>query len=184
MKKFFEMESKKGYHGLPLQYTRCAHMFIVGFTGTFDEAKQIKQNINLFLRTELILDISPNINEPVAANEGVKFLGVDIKVLPYEEDPSIIRLEADLKDVITKLREAGFCDKQGKPIPHFAFYDLTHNNIIECYNEALEGILAYFRFAKNYNDLGFTVQSILINSCAILLAAKFGLGTTQAVYRK
>jgi len=45
--------------------------------------------------------------------------------------------------------------------------------IIVLYNSVYRGIINYYRFVDNFNDLSAKVHYILKNSCAKLLTAKF-----------
>lgn len=55
--------------------------------------------------------------------------------------------------------------------------------IILLYNSVYRGIINYYRFTDNFNELSSKIYYILKNSCARLLAAK--LNSTQAkIYKK
>jgi len=54
--------------------------------------------------------------------------------------------------------------------------------IILLYNSVYRGIMQYYRFADNFNDLSSKVHYILKNSCARLLTAKFKANSQGAIY--
>lgn len=189
-----------------LHYVRYADDFILGVIGTAHDAHQIKEHVNNFLSTQLLLNVSPDKNKLARASKNkVKFLGIEVGVPIYKEpafttfkrtrygqsqlvkaksSQGAVKLKADMKAIITKLSSAGFCDKLGTPTPRFQLYAINHNDIILIYNRVLRGIKNYFRFTDNYRTLAHLVQYILMQSCAKLLAAKLKLKTTKAVYRK
>lgn len=56
--------------------------------------------------------------------------------------------------------------------------------IILLYNSVYRGIIQYYRFADNFNNLSAKVHYILKNSCARLLTAKFKANTQGEIYAK
>ena len=56
--------------------------------------------------------------------------------------------------------------------------------IILLYNSVYRGIIQYYRFADNFNNLSTKVHYILKNSCARLLTAKFKAKTQGKIYTK
>lgn len=189
-----------------LRYVRYADDFIIGMIRRVEEALLIKKEINSFLSSELSLNTSSDKNRLVrASKKSVKFLGVEVRVPIYKEpafskytrtrfgkiqfvkaksSQGVVKLKADLKAIIGKLHSARFCNKLGEPLPRFQLYAITHNDIILIYNSVLNGIKNYFSFVDNFRNMAHQVQYILISSCAKLLAAKFKLKTTKAVYKK
>lgn len=194
----------KGYRRL--LYIRYADDFIIGLISRAKEAQQIKQKVNSFLSTNLLLTVSSDKNKLVrASKDRAKFLGVKVRIPIYKEpaftaykrtrfgktqlikaksSQGVVKLKADIKAIIMKLNSAGFCDKQGVPTPRFQLYAITQSDIILIYNRVFRGLKNYFRFVDNFSTLAFRVQYILIRSCAKLLAAKLKLKTTKAVYKK
>lgn len=189
-----------------LHYVRYADDFILGVIGSAYDARQIKEQVNNFLATHLLLKVSPEKHVLARARkERVKFLGVEVRVPIYKESPlktytrtrygqpqlvkarvaqGTVKLKVNIKAVITKLNSAGFCNKLGVPTPRFQLYAMNHNEIILMYNRVFRGIKNYFSFTDNFSTLAHAIQHILIRSCAKLLAAKLKMKTTKAVYRK
>lgn len=56
--------------------------------------------------------------------------------------------------------------------------------ILLLYNTVYRGIIQYYRFAGNFNELSAKVHYILKESCAKLLAAKYSLKSQGKVYAK
>jgi hypothetical protein len=56
--------------------------------------------------------------------------------------------------------------------------------IILLYNSVYRGVVQYYRFTDNFNDLSSKVHYVLKNSCARLLTAKFKAGSQAKIYAK
>lgn len=56
--------------------------------------------------------------------------------------------------------------------------------ILLLYNTVYRGIIQYYRFAANFNELSAKVHYILKESCAKLLAAKYSLNSQAKVFAK
>lgn len=54
--------------------------------------------------------------------------------------------------------------------------------IILLYNSVYRGIINYYRFADNFNNLSAKVHFVLKESCVRLLAAKFSTKTQAKIY--
>jgi len=189
-----------------LFYVRYADDFIIGVISSIQEAREIKYKVNKFLSTSLSLTTSSSKNELTSASTGrVKFLDIRVSVPIYKEptfstykrtcygkslfikaksSQGVVKLKVDIKSIIRKLNSAGFCNKLGVPTPRFQLYIISHNDIILIYNRVFLGFKNYFTFRDNFRSIAFSVQYILIRSCAKLLAAKLKLDTTKAVYKK
>ncbi len=189
-----------------LVYVRYADDFIIGVIRSAKEALEVKDKVNNFLASNLLLNVSPTKNKLVrASKQKAKFLGVNVKVPIYKEpafstykrvrngktqlvkaktSQGVVKLKVDILTIIKKLNSAGFCSKLGKPSPRFQLYAITHNEIIRIYNRVFYGFKNYYRFADNFRTMAFSIQHILIKSCAKLLAAKLKLKTTKKVYKK
>lgn len=189
-----------------LLYVRYADDFIIGLIGTAKEALEVKDKVNNFLSSSLLLNTSSNKNTFVSASKRrARFLGVEVRIPIYKEpsfstykrtragkvqlvhakrSQGVVKLKVNMKNIISKLRSAGFCNKLGEPSPRFQLFAISHKDIILTYNSVFNGLKNYFRFIDNYSSMAFTIQYILITSCAKLLAAKLKLKTTRAVYKK
>ena len=56
--------------------------------------------------------------------------------------------------------------------------------IILLYNSVYRGIINYYRFSDNFNDLSSKIHFILKESCARLLAAKFNMNSQAKIYEE
>ena len=60
----------------------------------------------------------------------------------------------------------------------------SKDDIILLYNSVYRGIINYYRFTENFNNLTSKVHNILKESCTKLLAAKFSFKTQAQVFTK
>ena len=94
-----------------------------------------------------------------------------------------IRLEAPLDRIRQKLTSAGFI-KNGVPNPKFIWMHLNKDQILHLYNSVYRGVLNYYSFTHNINQLNSLVGMILKESVTRLLAAKFSLHSRAQVLKK
>nr|QTG38659.1 hypothetical protein [Ganoderma sp. TQC-2021a] len=177
-----------------LYYVRYADDWIVGIRGSLEETRNILNKIDSKL-SELGLTLSQektkiaNIN-----NEKVLFLGTLISRSKHRRFTMMnvgttrrlglgIRLEAPLDRVRRKLTDAGFI-KEGIPSPKFIWMHQSKDQILHLYNSVYRGILNYYSFTHNINQLNSIVGLTLKSSVAKLLAAKFSLSTRAQVYKR
>lgn len=133
-----------------LRYIRYADDFLLGLTGTREEAETIKARITTYLRDELALEVSQEktlISH--AVNEPARFLGYEIKTKFSAQKPETngyisLRLPKD------KLK--GFCDrykKLGKPTHRVYLIDNSDFSIVAQYGLEYRGIVQYYLMADN-----------------------------------
>lgn len=176
-----------------LVYVRYADEWIIGIRGSKEEAIEILNKLEIFFKSELKLDLSPEKTLITNARTGkALFLGTKLLRASHQTLSSSrfvkrngrdIRMEASLDRVYKKLSEAGFV-KDRIPTPRFLWLANDKDVIITLYNSVYRGIMNYFSFANNFNQLSSWTHYILKVSCAKLLAAKFELRSQARVYRK
>lgn len=177
-----------------LYYIRYADDWLIGFAGPYNEAEEIRTKCKEFLaKKKLRLNSTKTIIS--RGSEGCIFLGTKIHVPLNEErfkkNSKLkaranlgVRLNVPLLRVISKLQANRFCTADGLPLPKMAFYAAEKNEIIKSYVSVYRGILNYYSFADNYKRLSQTLFSILRNSAAKVLAAKFKLRTVRQTLLK
>lgn len=153
-----------------LRYVRYADDFLLGLTGTKEEAETIKARITTFLRDELKLEMSQEktlISH--AVNAPARFLGYEIKTKFSEQKPQTngyisLRLPKD------KLK--GFCDrykKNGKPFHRLYLSDNSDFSIIAQFGAEYRGIVQYYLMADNVwwlDRLHWTMRISLLKTLA------------------
>jgi len=94
-----------------------------------------------------------------------------------------LRFQAPLQNIIKRLLTQGFMEKE-RSKPKFIWISNDHRTIVKLYNSVVRGYLNYYSFVNNYGSLASRIMYILKGSCAKLLASKFKLKTSAAVYKK
>ena len=153
-----------------LKYIRYADDFLLGLTGTKEEAETIKARITTFLRDQLKLEVSQEktlISH--AVDEPARFLGYEIKTKLSAQKPQTngyisLRLPKD------KLK--GFCDrykKFGKPAHRVYLIDNSDYSIVAQYGLEYRGIVQYYLMADNVwwlDRLHWTMRVSLLKTLA------------------
>lgn len=171
-----------------LRYVRYADDFLLGFTGTREEAEEIKLKIGEFLKTELKLELSETKTLVThARTERARFLGYEIGI---KQDNSMqtnkrrsvnahIRLGVP-KDVIEEKCQR--YQRKGKPIHRAEMLNESEFSIINAYQAEYRGIVQYYKLAHNIAELG-KLKWKMDHSLTMTLAAKLKT-TASRVKRK
>jgi len=125
-----------------VKYVRYADDFLIGITGSRKLAIEIKQKVRKFLKDKLNLTLSEEKTRITHVSKGIPFLGHifsrNTYVTRQKYENKIVKrritiptLYVDMKKVINRLKEKGFCDKSGNPIPCFRFlrYPQSETNL-------------------------------------------------------
>jgi len=153
-----------------LRYIRYADDFLLGLTGTKEEAETIKGRISAFLGDNLKLEVSQEktlISH--AVNEPARFLGYEIKTKLSAQKPETngyisLRLPKD------KLK--GFCDrykKDGKPFHRVYLIDNSDFSIVAQFGAEYRGIVQYYLLSDNVwwlDRLHWTMRTSLLKTLA------------------
>jgi group II intron reverse transcriptase/maturase len=177
-----------------LEYIRYADDWIIGVRGSREDCASLMEKIRIFLKNELKLELSETKTKITnASKEVAEFLSVRIRRsnhITFSNKKNVLtrnvrnlRLTAPIDRVTKKLTVNGFM-KNNSPYPKFIWMQESKDAIILLYNSVYRGIIQYYRFADNFNDLSSKVHYILKNSCARLLTAKFKANTQGGIYAK
>lgn len=177
-----------------LEYIRYADDWIMGIRGSKADSVELMRRVKVFLKSELNLNLSETKTKITnASKEQAKFLSVRIKRSGHEtyslksnvltRNVKNMRLTAPIDKVTDKLALNGFM-KNGIPYPKFQWMQEPKDAIILLYNSVYRGIIQYYRFTDNFNNLSSKVHYILKNSCARLITAKFKAKTQGEIYAK
>jgi group II intron reverse transcriptase/maturase len=176
-----------------MEYIRYADDWIIGIRGSKDDCIELMSRISVFLKESLSLELSEKKTKITnAKDDHAEFLSVRIKRSAHEtyairggvlsRNVKNMRLTAPIDRVTKKLANNGFL-KENIPYPKFVWMQETKDAIILLYNSVYRGIIQYYRFADNFNNLSAKVHYILKESCAKLLAAKYKAGTQAKIYK-
>lgn len=139
-----------------LRYVRYADDFILGFTGSKAEAKDIKKQIGDFLKIKLHLELSQEKTLiPHATEESAKFLGYKIKaqrVNDYIDNKGrrsangVIALFVPVSVIESKCRQYM---KNGKAIHRNNLLHDDDFSIVQTYQQEYRGLVQYYILAQN-----------------------------------
>jgi group II intron reverse transcriptase/maturase len=177
-----------------LEYIRYADDWIIGIRGSKEDCEKLMEKIRNFLKNELNLELSETKTKITNANQEIaEFLSVRIRRsnhITFSNKKNVLtrnvrnlRLTAPIDRVTKKLTVNGFM-MNNSPHPKFVWMQESKDAIILLYNSVYRGIIEYYRFADNFNNLSSKIHYILKNSCARLLSAKFKTKTQGGIYTK
>lgn len=177
-----------------LVYIRYAEDWIVGIRGSREDCLNILAKIKKFLLEELKLELSEEKTKITnIKNVAASFLSISIRRFNHTQFRRVkgrltrvtdsLRLTAPLDKIVKKLQTSGFIKKR-LPAPRFLWMTNSKDEIILLYNSIYRGIMNYYSFVHNLNELSSRIHNILKSSCAKLLAAKFTLKSQSKVREK
>jgi len=162
-----------------LWYVRYADDFLLGFSGPREEAEQIKQRLQEFLRETLKLELSQEKTLVThARTEAARFLGYDIVTLDADckhdhRGQRCINGAPGLKVPAAVIRKkcSGYM-RRGKPIHLAARRQETDFSIITQYQAEYRGFVQYYLLALNVHRL-WQLHWVMSLSLVKTLANKF-----------
>jgi group II intron reverse transcriptase/maturase len=140
-----------------LRYVRYADDFLLGFNGPKEEAEEIKQKLEAFLRDSLKLELSQAKTLITHARTGIaKFLGYEIHIIHNDAKQTNGRRSANgqigfrvPKDVIRE--KCQDYTEEGKPIHRPEMLMDSAYTIVSNYQAEYRGLVEYYRMAYNLN---------------------------------
>jgi group II intron reverse transcriptase/maturase len=169
-----------------LYYVRYADDFLVGIHGSKADAQEIRRELEVFLRDELQLELSPEKTLITNAKERVRFLGYDIKrwkgtrtvrfhtrqgVKTQRTGAYHLNLLMPVDKTITFAQAYGETNRwQGKH--RRQLLNLSELEILMTYNAEVRGFLGYYALADNLKDVAGKVLWITQTSFFCTLAGK------------
>jgi nicotine oxidoreductase len=174
--------------GTQIHYVRYADDWVIGVTGPYELAVQIREEARAFLKDTLKLELSMEKTKITKlGSEYAKFLGYYIKCNTAAPNISSRRKNLNIrrstgkpklivpKDLIkAKLIQNGFANEQGKPKYLGIFIHLSDYEIVQKYNSILRGFMNFYNIAEDRTSLNELIY-ILEYSLAHTLAAKHRL---------
>jgi group II intron reverse transcriptase/maturase len=160
-----------------LRYSRYADDHILGFVGPKREAEQIKNELAVFLRDRLKLELSPTKTLITHARTGAaRYLGYDITVA---HDQTVRRRQRRavngtvtlrVPNDVVRAKAADFL-KDGKPRPITALHNHDDYSIVDWYGGKYRGIVNYYKLATNIQTLNW-LRWVMASSMLKTLARK------------
>ncbi|KJU83685.1 RNA-directed DNA polymerase [Candidatus Magnetobacterium bavaricum] len=148
-----------------LNYCRYADDFVIGLIGSKAEAEEIKTKITEYLKNQLSLEISPEKTKIIHAEEGIRFLGYDVKSNQGDTD-KVLKVKVEgahtskrtitgtLRLLVPEGKVQKFCAKYGDIARTHSEHrtELLSSSDIEIllvYNAERRGIANYYVMAKD-----------------------------------
>lgn len=173
-----------------LRYVRYADDFLLGFAGPREEAEEIKQSLEEYMRDELKLELSQEKTLIThARSKAARFLGYEISVLhaDHKHDQRgqrSINGNIGLKvptDVVSAKRAPYM--QNGKPIHRAERTNDSVFSIISQYQQEYRGIVEYYRLAYNLSTQLGRLKWIMEGSLTKTLAHKLKI-SVRKVYKR
>ena len=170
-----------------IAYVRYADDFIIGVSGSREDAEHIKQELMQFVATELKLELSDEKTKITHSSGNAHFLGYDINVRRCQESKRKANgvVQRTLNNSVELLipmeriekfmydREIVIQGKDGSLVPwqRNSMAGLTDLEIVDTYNSQTRGICNYYSIASNFSKLTYFVY-LMEYSCLKTLAKK------------
>jgi hypothetical protein len=157
-----------------IQYNRYADDFVIGVIGSKKDAMEIKENVKVFLRDVLHLEMSDEKTKVTHSSKKVRYLGYDFRV---DHSKNVKRCEAgDLKRVwygkvflyvpkekwIKKVMENEAVQvkrdpvsgkETWRPMPRKELMNRNDADIVSTFNSEIYGLYNFYRIAENVGVL-------------------------------
>lgn len=179
---------------ISVKYVRYADDFLIGVNGSRSLAVEIKDKVSKFLKDELNLILSEEKTQITHISNRIPFLGYLFGRNSYvvrqryyskivNRRITIPTLYVDMNKVIQRLKEKGFCDGSGKPLPCFRFLRYPQSETNNKINMIIRGLCNWWSIANNRKQATARMAYILRYSIAKVYAAKFKLKTVARVFK-
>jgi group II intron reverse transcriptase/maturase len=172
-----------------LRYVRYADDFLLGFNGPKEEAEEIKQQLEMFLREELKLELSQAKTLITHARTGsARFLGYEIHTIQNDTKQTKGRrsVNGQIGFRVPKEVSREKCrdyTEDGKPIHRPEMLKDSVFTIMSTYQAEYRGLVEYYRMAHNLSSALDQLKWDMERSLTKTLAAKEHIPVPQ-VYRK
>ena len=185
-----------------LSYVRYADDFLVGIIGHKTDAMGIRKEIQKFLKEALNLNLNMEKTKISHHKEDtVRFLGYVLGksgrnvynyIKKYQRVKRKIRvirerspfLKVDMKKVIKRLHQEGFCKADGYPTPNFYYLSEPQTTIIQKLSLVLRRLERYYHLANNKKQQISRINYIIRYSTAKLFAAKYRTHSIAKIFAK
>lgn len=183
-----------------VRFVRYADDFIIGVIGPKALALRLKESVKNFLEARLKLKLSEEKTHITHHDRRIPWLGFLIstakkpqvskarlrdRTIPQRIPPLGVKVYADMKKIINRLAEKGYCDRAGVSIPNWKeALQPPQTYSVDRGARVIRGLDSYYKVANDRRATTHRVMYIIRNSLAKALAAKFKLGTISKVIAK
>ena len=158
-----------------LRYIRYADDFILGFTGTREEAEKINSKVKEFLESKLKLKINSEKSKIYHSSDRyIKFLGFFLRYLPPKRTLDAKKAVENIKQakmvainqaqlripvelLLERMTDKGYakCRKNGtyRATSNRKLASLEDYQLVNRYSSVIRGIMHYYQPANQYSDL-------------------------------
>jgi group II intron reverse transcriptase/maturase len=175
-----------------VRYVRYVDDWLIGVTGPYSLAVELRNKASKFLSSQLKLTLSSEKTVITSAfKDRANFLGMRIGNPNYKSvkvntihtegkrthrrrvnNNALIRLEAPKDKLIKRLAEEGFCDRNGNPTSKTSLINNDPDDIVGHFNRVKRGLFNYYKPVNNKDVMNY-IDYILRMSLAKTLANKF-----------
>jgi len=182
-----------------LTYFRYAGEFIILITGSKNDAIMIKDLSKRHLRNKCGIELNEKKTLITRTRDGFNFLGAwcispnnikdqyAVKNKFGNRSHVTMRILAPIKQLINKLVINKFVKLDYNGLPHATsrrhLVNFSHYEILNFYNYRINGLLEFYSFAGNVNDMRKIIM-FLQYSCALTLALKYKIRTKSAAFTR
>jgi group II intron reverse transcriptase/maturase len=152
-----------------LKYIRYADDFLLGFAGPREEAEEIKDQLGMFLRDHLKLELSPEKTLIThARTESARFLGYEIAAQNHPGRPGHGKILLRIPTQVIEEKIARYTN-EGKPVHRPELTSDSDFTIVGLYGQEFCGYAQYYAYAKNrfwLNRLQWYMRTSLLKTLA------------------
>jgi group II intron reverse transcriptase/maturase len=183
-----------------VRYVRYADDFLIGVIGPKALALRLKESIKTFLKSRLKLNLSLEKTHITHHDQRIPWLGLLIstankpmvgkarlstRTIQQLIPPLGVKVYTDIKKVINRLAEKGYCNRDGVSMPNWKeALQPPQSDSVARGAGLIRELDSYFKVADDRRATTHRVMYIIRNSLAKTFAAKFKLGTINKVLGK
>jgi group II intron reverse transcriptase/maturase len=183
-----------------VRYVRYADDFIIGVIGSKALALRLKESVKAMLKFRLKLNLSETKTHITHHETRIPWLGFLIstankpkvgkarlsnRTIQQRIPPVGVKIYSDIRKVINRLAEKGYCDRAGTSIPNWKeALQPPQSYSVNKGAAVIRGLDSYYKVADDRRATTHRVMYIIRNSLAKTFSAKFKLGTINKVIAK
>nr|YP_003204913.1 endonuclease [Millerozyma farinosa]CAY39283.1 Endonuclease, COX1 group II intron encoded [Millerozyma farinosa] len=179
---------------ITVKYVRYADEFTMGVNGSHSLAVEIKNKVSKFLKNELNTILSEEKIHITHMSKRMSFLGYmfgrNSYIMKQRYNSKIVNrriimptLYVDMEKVMQRLKEKGFCDGDGNPIPCFKFLRYSQFETNNKINMIMRDTCNLWSMANNRKQATARMAYMLRYSIAKVYATKFKTKTVAKVFK-
>lgn len=159
-----------------IKFVRYFDSFIIGIEGNKLQANEIKNEIELFLKSELLLK---NVYSYLVDihNDSLKFLNVIVSSGLDPDNNRKIMFRSDRYSIIKALINTGILDKKGRPLPMKKLLKYNINTLFSIFINVSKNIMYSFFPCQDFSSLFKFISYSLYCSLKLILQIKLNNNT-------